>query len=447
MATNPPRTHARVISATTDRLFETVEGLLGRPLRDDERLSFTTRLAGIATAPVAPGDLITADLFNQLRADLNDLALRLASVEATNGGPMIDRILPESATIRAGSLITIVGRNFASAPRMNKVLMDGVEISGIRLDSTPSELSLPVPLTLGGLPRSVDITVETPDGRRSPPRPVRIEAQARVQDGTFVIQPAGGPTGNEVVGAVLSFLFDITAQTLFEDRLSLTVQLTRLAGATEADWRTALAISPPSPLPIQAGQTRRVTVTVQVPAGATAADLLLLVTGEAVTQSGGTLAARSETAAIRVGAPVPVSDPRLRFDLDFGPFVGPTSDVRPGPVTIGGNTGPGIHVRAGRSGALIIRVTDLRSSGDPAGVLQHTAQFDPANPTNWTIRLTPTSGPIRAGDNADIQLDLINRAGNIGDTAILRYESRQTSTSGGLTAYTGFKTIPVLIVS
>jgi hypothetical protein len=447
MASNPPSTDTRVISATTDRLLETVEGLLGRPLTDAERLSFTTRLASINTSAVAPGDLITADLFNALRADVNDLAMRVASVEAINGGPVIDRILPEGATIRAGSLITIVGRNFASAPRMNKVFLDGVEISGIRLDSTPSELSLPIPATLAGLPRSVDITVETPDGRRSPPRPLRIEAQARIQDGSFLIQPAGGPTGNVVVGAVLSFLFDITAQTLFEDRLTLTVQLTKLAGATEADWRNSLAFAPPSPLPIQAGQTRRVTVTVQVPAGASAADLLLLVTGEAVTQTGGTLSAQSETAAIRVGAPVPVSDPRLRFDLDFGPFVGPTSDVRPGPVTIGGITGPGIHVRAGRRGALIIRVTDLRSAGGPVASLQHSAQFDTTVSTNWTITLTPTSGQVAAGDNRDIQLDLLNRAGNVGDTAILRYESRQTSTSGGLTTYTGFKSIPVLIVS
>jgi len=442
MATNPPATGARVVSATTERLFETVEALFGRPLTEAERLSFTTRLAGINTTAVAPGDLITADLFNALRADINDLALRIAAVEATNGGPLIDRILPVGTIIRAGSLITIVGRNFASAPRMNKVLIDGAEVSGIRLDSTPSELSLPVPLTLVGLPRTVNITVETPDGRRSPPRPLRIEAQARVQAGTFLIQPADGPTGIVAVGDVLSFPFDITAQTLYEDRLALSVQLTNLAGATEDAWRTALAIAPPSPLAIEAGQTRRVTVTAQVPAGATAADLRLAVMGEA-----GTLSVQSETAAIRVGAPLEVSDPQLKFDLDFGPFVGPTSDVRPGSVTIGGNTGPGIHVRAGRSGSLIIRVTDQRPTGDPVGNFQHTAQFDPVNPTNWTIVLTPTSGSIQAGDNADIQLDLVNRAGNVGDTALMRYESRQTRTSEGLNSYTGFKTIPVLIVS
>lgn len=448
MPANQSATDAGVITATSERLFQTVEALFGRPLTDAERLSFTTQLAGLRFAPVKPGDLITADLFNGLRAEINDLAIRLAAVEATKDGPVIDRILPEGTIIRAGSLITIVGRNFASAPLMNKVLFDGAEISGIRLDSTPSELSLPIPLTLGGLPRTVNITVETPDGRRSPPRPVRIEAQVRVQAGFFVIQPAGGPSGNVAVGAVLSFPFDITAQTLYEDRLSLTVQLTNLAGATEAAWRTALVIAPPSPLAIEAGQTRRVTVSVQVPAGATAADLGLIVTGEGVTGEGGTLSNQSEPAAIRVGAPVPVSDPRLQFELDFGPFVTSSSNVRPGSVSIGGNIRAGIHVRAGTSGALIIRVIDLRDPGGPVGTFQHAAQLGSADSPNWATTLTPNiDDPIAAGDNSDIQLDLVNQAGAVGNTALLRFESRQTSTTGGLTPYTGFVTIPLLIVS
>ena len=104
MASNPPNTDPRVISATTDRLFETVEGLLGRPLNAAERLSFTTRLASINTSAVAPGDLISADLFNALRADINDLAVRLALVEdsirSTASPPLISRIEP--AGLRSG---------------------------------------------------------------------------------------------------------------------------------------------------------------------------------------------------------------------------------------------------------------------------------------------------------------------------------------------------------
>lgn len=71
----------RVITASTGRLVETVEGLLRRSLTDTERLNFTARLGDINTTTVAPGDLITADLFNDLRADLDNLSLRLAKLE------------------------------------------------------------------------------------------------------------------------------------------------------------------------------------------------------------------------------------------------------------------------------------------------------------------------------------------------------------------------------
>lgn len=442
MATQPPAVPGMTITATTDRLWQMVEAILGRAMTEAERGSFTTRLAGLSFAPVQPGDLITADLFNALRADVNDLAIRLASLESAAGGPVIDRILPEGTPIRAGGLITIVGRNFASAPRSNRVLFDGVEVPGIRLDSTPTELSLPVPLTLAGLPRTLDIQVETPEGRRSPPRPLRIEPRVQVQDGTFPIQPASGPSGDVTVGQLLTFAFDVTAQTLFSDNLALAVELTGLAGSTEAAWRATLAITPASPMPIEAGQTRRVTVAIQVPVGATAADLRLRVTSE-----GGTISGQSDIAAIRVGAPVEVSDPRVAFSFDFGPFVGPTSNVRPGMVTIDGVTSPGIHVRAGRSGTLIVRVTDTRPAGGAPGTFTHAAALLAGTAAEWDFALTPTSGPIASADNADIELAIENRAGAVGTTARLRFESRQTSGAGGLSAYTGFLTVPLQIVS
>jgi hypothetical protein len=83
----PPYSDPRIISASTGQLFETIEGLLGRTLSDSERISFTTRLAGINTTLVAPGDLITADLFNALRADISDLSLRLAKLEESKNIP------------------------------------------------------------------------------------------------------------------------------------------------------------------------------------------------------------------------------------------------------------------------------------------------------------------------------------------------------------------------
>jgi hypothetical protein len=153
MATNPPATDARVISATTDRLFETVEGLFGRPLTAPERLTFTTRLAGINTTAVAPGDLITADLFNALRADINDLALRLAIVEDgvrnTASPPIITRIEPPG--MRTGEEMTVFGRNLLPA-MLTSITVGGVDVPlGRIISGADTVLIFPSP-AIPGLP-------------------------------------------------------------------------------------------------------------------------------------------------------------------------------------------------------------------------------------------------------------------------------------------------------
>ncbi len=153
MATNPPATDARVISATTDRLFETVEGLFGRALTAPERLSFTTRLAGINTSAVAPGDLITADLFNALRADINDLAIRMAIVEDgtrnTASPPIITRIEP--AGLRSGEEMTVFGRNL-SPRQLTLITVGGVDVPiGSIVSGADTVLIFPSP-AIPGLP-------------------------------------------------------------------------------------------------------------------------------------------------------------------------------------------------------------------------------------------------------------------------------------------------------
>ena len=163
MASNPPNTDPRVISATTDRLFETVEGLLGRPLNAAERLSFTTRLASINTSAVAPGDLISADLFNALRADINDLAVRLALVEdsirSTASPPLITRIEP--AGLRSGEEMTVFGRNLTAA-RLTLITVGGIDVPiGRIISGGDTVLVFPCPaipgLSVTGIPVPVRI--------------------------------------------------------------------------------------------------------------------------------------------------------------------------------------------------------------------------------------------------------------------------------------------------
>jgi phycocyanin alpha chain len=91
MPSDLPNSDPGVISAPIGLLLETVEDVMRRSLSPSERLSISSRLAAINTRPVAPGDLITADLFNAMRADLNNLALRLARLESGQGNAANER--------------------------------------------------------------------------------------------------------------------------------------------------------------------------------------------------------------------------------------------------------------------------------------------------------------------------------------------------------------------
>jgi hypothetical protein len=180
MATNPPATGARVVSATSERLFQAVEALFGRSLTDAERLSFTTQLVGLSFTPVQPGDLITADLFNSLRAELNNLALRLAIVEqgTSTTGPVISRADP-TREIEVGSVLTLVGSGFdlatALSPLANtRVVLGGIVITQFQPGSDSNRLILRVPESFTLLPLDVEAIVRVGATSSSNPWPIRL---------------------------------------------------------------------------------------------------------------------------------------------------------------------------------------------------------------------------------------------------------------------------------
>jgi hypothetical protein len=235
MATNPPATGARVVSATTERLFETVEALFGRPLTEAERLSFTTRLAGINTTAVAPGDLITADLFNALRADINDLALRLASIEATAtlGAPIITAITP--ADLTAGETITIEGRNLT--PGLLTLLSVGfvdIEPRLLLSGSGPNRLILTTPgiigLAAGGSAVLVRVGNAAGEAQRSiilrPGAALNLQAIAVFR--LLGVSPTGALRGN----TSYDYRFEVAITASQAETFNLTASITPRTGAT-----------------------------------------------------------------------------------------------------------------------------------------------------------------------------------------------------------------------
>ena len=87
MASNPI-TAESVIPISS--IFDALEGVLS----EAERQALLSQLIDIRADGVAPGDLITAELFNEILSDINDLKIRMAGLEAGSSALILSAISP-----------------------------------------------------------------------------------------------------------------------------------------------------------------------------------------------------------------------------------------------------------------------------------------------------------------------------------------------------------------
>lgn len=426
-----------VITTNVGRLYATMERLLGRPLSPAERASLQSSFLGISTGTVNPGDLITADLFNAMRSDINNLAERLAAVEGTSGGPTITDILPKDG-VEVNKPMRIEGRNFDREPRRNRVFVGGTEILGVQQQSTTTALFVSVPDIFAGLPQRFDVVVELPDGRRSNAFPTVVRPAQIVQGGTFPIGSAAVPIGNILVGQTLMMTWPVTARTLVDDTLDVEALVTRANGANVAAWLATASFPTGNPMPIGVGLTVRISLRVTVPAGATDAELQIRVTSRL--DPG--ISSVSSAVPVRVNAPIEASDPRVTIKLDRNPL---GDAVRNGKVTIDGVEDDGLLVKEGQAGEFTVTAQNARVDGANAD-FEYEVSVDPAG--DWILDqpIPPNSLGVAPGIGAKVTMMLTNNGGGVGDTARLRFKVSQTKTMGGLAAYSAFHVIPMKIV-
>jgi hypothetical protein len=153
------------ISVPMSSILDALEGVL----TEAERTALFEKLIGLRPGGVAPGDLITAELFNQVLSDINDLAQRVALLEAAASTmpkqPVIKQIIPQ--IVRTGDDFQVIGEN------LNPNLLSRIEVEDtpiplnrIQAGSGPTLLILEAPAVIG-LPAnggSVILTVGNPAG-------------------------------------------------------------------------------------------------------------------------------------------------------------------------------------------------------------------------------------------------------------------------------------------
>jgi hypothetical protein len=153
------------ISVPMSSILDALEGVLS----EAERTALFEQLIGLRPAGVAPGDLITAELFNQVLSDVNDLAQRVAVLEGGSDTvphlPVITQIVPQ--LVKTGQEFTVFGKNL-TANLLSRIDVDNTNIplERIKDGSSPTRLVLDAPAIIG-LPdtgATVILSVSNPAG-------------------------------------------------------------------------------------------------------------------------------------------------------------------------------------------------------------------------------------------------------------------------------------------
>lgn len=286
-------------------LFEAVGDLLTA----EQRQELTDQLTSLRPAGVAPGDLITADLFNGMLNNVNDLLARVAVLEGADGGPVIERIEPAGIEIPVGALMTIIGRNFKPGQVENIALIDNVTISAFNLQSDTTRLVFTVPDSFPTLPRTASVKVKVGNAISNTVM-VSLAPEIVLQGGNVLIRSIGPALGTITIGGTFNLVWEVNSATRLPADYKFSAVVTNVVGATAAAWTSGIQLSQTGPIRLQSGVPISVNMAVTVPAGATSANIALR-----AASTGGDVSNTASPIAFVVNAAPELSDSRAVVSL------------------------------------------------------------------------------------------------------------------------------------
>lgn len=258
---------------------------IGGKLTADEKQQLLVALLSRRTDSVRPGDLITADLLNQVLVDIDDLGQRVTKLEGAAvivKKTAITQLLPAGAR-RVGDLLHIIGRAF-DAPDGNSVTVGGVSVAVTRGQDADSELIVKIP-NLAVDPAGSQVAVWVSNLNGTDTKSVTVLPAVPTFPEGQVFASMTKPSA-KVLTAPGEYIFEYGVRIIVNLAEQFTLKATTTAGwpcdivdAAEAPVDPVLR-APISPAPDGTSFTVRVRVRIPDPAGATGAQLRLTVTSQ-----------------------------------------------------------------------------------------------------------------------------------------------------------------------
>jgi hypothetical protein len=375
---------------------------------------------------VRPGELITAELINQILAELESLQVRVTKLEA--GGvvtipvpvatpvEITDVLLHGTRTV--GDEITVVGKNFVRPAETNQVKVGPKNVLLFKAGSDDRNLIFDIPdlkdLNLNPDGTPVAVTVQNKNGTAS--RDVVIRPLPTFPKGTLTVQYTNSPivalVGAETTptiknGLRYDFIFTITTNVDKDATYTLAPTVTGTGWAAQV---LNDADQPIRQLTIPAGPLQRlVRVRVSAPAAGSGTAASTVTLGVTESSGAGGVPPGSDQFTITVGGAVPAPNTAVSVGIrtlpadvttDGGRLVFPLKDSTIS-INVGITTGGIFNVSASfrnpngwstRAPFITGQTLDAGSSGAARDFNVHVIATVDAQPTDLLIQVQRTSG-------------------------------------------------------
>lgn len=178
---------------------------------------------------VNPGDLITADLFNQILRDISDLSVRVAQLEGSTGGGggggsgtlTITQVLP-SGPVTAGDFIRIDGTNFGFSVGAHSVFFGSTRAIAFGPASSDTRLDVQVPDPVAGATEAgTQMTLTVGNLNDTATRPVTVRARPVVTSGGLSLTYQGSRPATPAQNTQV--LYDFELNSFASENLTVTL--------------------------------------------------------------------------------------------------------------------------------------------------------------------------------------------------------------------------------
>jgi len=255
------------IAVPMSSILDALEGVL----TEAERTALFEQLVGLRPAAVAPGDLITAELFNQMQSDINDLVRRVTLIESSSNttpkAPIIHQIVPQ--LVHSGDELLVLGENL-NPNLLSRIEVEdsGVPIASLKAGSGATQLIFDAPAVIG-LPSggaTVILTIDNPAGSAQASYTQLPGIAAQIQANVAFVLKSVTPSENLIANKDYAFVIELQIHSSHDETFQLVPHI-------DAGWTASVSGSDKIPVTADSavnGFTIQKTVTVHTAANGSA---------------------------------------------------------------------------------------------------------------------------------------------------------------------------------